>query len=110
VINVIADNALVTGLAAGQRPIGREIINQVCSDFRISQQLDAAAASSGDQTSTPPSRRVDEAPAAANDEFRSKRGVWAEPSSVNDDELSVDRRSVWTQPSIFARVSGRRFL
>jgi general secretion pathway protein A len=110
VINVIADNALVTGLAAGQRPIGREIINQVCSDFRIRQQLDWAAASSGDQASTPPSRRVDEAPAPAKVEFRSKRGLGSEPLSTDDELVSVDRRSVWTQPSIFARLSGRRFL
>ncbi len=34
-INVIADNALVNGFAAGQQPVGRDIIRDVCLDFDL---------------------------------------------------------------------------
>ncbi len=34
-INVISDNALVNGFAAGQRPVGRDIIRDVCLDFDL---------------------------------------------------------------------------
>ena len=34
-INVIADNALVGGFAAGQRPVTTQIVREVCSDFDI---------------------------------------------------------------------------
>jgi type II secretory pathway predicted ATPase ExeA len=36
-INVIADNALVSGFAAQQRPITTQIIREVCRDFDITQ-------------------------------------------------------------------------
>jgi general secretion pathway protein A len=34
-INVICDNALVNGFAAGQRPVGQDIIRDVCVDFDL---------------------------------------------------------------------------
>jgi general secretion pathway protein A len=34
-INVICDNALLNGFAAGQRPVGRDIIRDVCVDFDL---------------------------------------------------------------------------
>ena len=34
-INVIADNALLTGFAADQRPVGRDIVLDVCRDFDL---------------------------------------------------------------------------
>jgi general secretion pathway protein A len=34
-INVICDNALLTGMALGQRPVGREIVLEVCEDFDL---------------------------------------------------------------------------
>ncbi len=34
-INVICDNALVNGFAAGQRPVGRDVIRDVCLDFDL---------------------------------------------------------------------------
>jgi general secretion pathway protein A len=37
IINVIADNALVAGCAAEQRPVGAQIVGEVCRDFRIRQ-------------------------------------------------------------------------
>lgn len=41
-INVICDNALVNGFAAGQRPVGRDIIRDVCHDFDLPVLADAA--------------------------------------------------------------------
>jgi len=51
-ISVIADNALLTGFAMAHRPVGRQIVQQVCRDFDIASEallpvplaLDAAAA------------------------------------------------------------------
>jgi general secretion pathway protein A len=41
VINVIADNALMSGLALEQRPVNRQIVRDVCRDLHIGQQPDA---------------------------------------------------------------------
>lgn len=35
-ISVIADNALVGGFAAGQRPVGSELVREICRDFDFS--------------------------------------------------------------------------
>ena len=34
-INVIADNALLSGFALGQRPVGRQLVREVCLDFDL---------------------------------------------------------------------------
>jgi hypothetical protein len=34
-ISVIADNALLSGFATGQRPVGSTLVREVCRDFRI---------------------------------------------------------------------------
>ena len=34
-ISVICDNALVTGFAAGAKPVGRDIVSGVCADFNL---------------------------------------------------------------------------
>jgi general secretion pathway protein A len=39
-INVLADNALVSSFAAGQRPVTRQIVLEVCRDFDLSQVED----------------------------------------------------------------------
>jgi general secretion pathway protein A len=39
-INVISDNALLGGFAAGKRPVTREIVRQVCLDFDINAVVD----------------------------------------------------------------------
>ncbi len=36
-VNVLADNALLTGFAAGQRPVTRQIVLEVCRDFDLRQ-------------------------------------------------------------------------
>jgi general secretion pathway protein A len=43
-INVLADNALLTGLAAETRPVTSQIVQDVCRDFRISQPHRSAPA------------------------------------------------------------------
>jgi general secretion pathway protein A len=42
-INVICDNALLTGFAAEQRPVGRETVLDVCVDFDLTGQSAARA-------------------------------------------------------------------
>jgi general secretion pathway protein A len=38
-INVITDNALLSGFATGQKPITSALVREVCRDFRISAQV-----------------------------------------------------------------------
>ena len=38
---MIADNALLGGFAAGQRPVGSQIIRDVCRDFDIASAMSA---------------------------------------------------------------------
>jgi general secretion pathway protein A len=40
-ISVIADNALLGGFAAGQRPVGSQIVRDVCRDFDIASAMGA---------------------------------------------------------------------
>jgi general secretion pathway protein A len=42
-INVIADNALLGGFAAGVRPVGRDIVLDVCRDFDLSPAGESVA-------------------------------------------------------------------
>ena len=42
-ISVIADNALLTGFAMGRRPVGRSIVQEVCSDLDLQAPLQDAA-------------------------------------------------------------------
>ena len=38
-ISVIADNALLGGFAAGQRPVGSQLVREVCRDFDLNGEL-----------------------------------------------------------------------
>ena len=38
-INVICDNALFHGLALGRRPVGQDLVLEVCRDFRLGDRL-----------------------------------------------------------------------
>ena len=46
-ISVIADNALLTGFAAGQRPVGAEIVEEVCRDLNLAAGGEPAPESLG---------------------------------------------------------------
>jgi type II secretory pathway predicted ATPase ExeA len=43
-INVICDNALVSGMAAGEQPVGQETIREVCADFDLPVAVTASPA------------------------------------------------------------------
>jgi general secretion pathway protein A len=61
-INVIADNALLGGFAAGIRPVGSAIVQEVCRDFDL---LPAAASAGTGSAPTVHARPGDLRPAAA---------------------------------------------
>jgi general secretion pathway protein A len=46
-MNVIADNALVSGFALGMRPVGRQVVSEVCEDFDLKARSLARSASPG---------------------------------------------------------------
>jgi len=52
-INVIADNALLGGLAAQQRPVGSQLVRDVCRDFHIAAPA-APAKTAGRNAALPP--------------------------------------------------------
>jgi general secretion pathway protein A len=52
-INVICDNALLTGMALGLRPVGREVVLEVCEDFDLRRSGDPAFARRSDATTEP---------------------------------------------------------
>ena len=56
-ISVIADNALVGGLAAGQRPVGSELVREICRDFDLKGGVPMPA--------RPPSPKAGASPPAA---------------------------------------------
>jgi general secretion pathway protein A len=43
IINVVADNALLGGFAAGIRPVGRDVVLEVCRDFDLSVDVEPPA-------------------------------------------------------------------
>ncbi|HXT70292.1 MAG TPA: AAA family ATPase [Vicinamibacterales bacterium] len=53
-ISVIADNALLGGYAAGQRPVGMEIVAEICRDFDFGGQKPAARVLPGAQVAPRP--------------------------------------------------------
>lgn len=42
-INVLCDNALLSGMALGQRPVGQEVVLEVCRDFDLHGRVESAA-------------------------------------------------------------------
>ena len=46
-ISVIADNALLTGFAVGQRPVNSATVREVCRDFDLEQRSTTAEGSAG---------------------------------------------------------------
>jgi general secretion pathway protein A len=54
-INVLCDNALISGFALGRRPVGREVVAEVCRDFDL-PVADGAPAVQGIQEPRVPAR------------------------------------------------------
>jgi type II secretory pathway predicted ATPase ExeA len=46
-INVVCDNALISGLALGRQPVDQSIVAEVCRDFHLRQSAAATDAGSG---------------------------------------------------------------
>jgi general secretion pathway protein A len=92
IINVLADNALLTALAADTRPVTSQIVQDVCGDFRILQPH-----RSGPETTSGRS---------ANDAFSAER-LFASEKARGDAPAAHSR----TQPDrpMFASVSRRYF-
>ncbi len=53
-ISVIADNALLGGFAAGQRPVGSQLVREVCRDFDLSGEFAGPAVEPQMAPSLPP--------------------------------------------------------
>jgi type II secretory pathway predicted ATPase ExeA len=62
-ISVIADNALLGGFAAGQRPVGSQIVLEVCRDFDFGPGPTAPLAGPPPPTAPPPPIRAVDPPA-----------------------------------------------
>jgi general secretion pathway protein A len=62
-VNVICDNALITGFAVGKRPIDREVVLEVVQDFDLKMQAKALE----------PSRAVESGPTAGSQASRDDR-------------------------------------
>jgi general secretion pathway protein A len=63
-ISVIADNALVGGLAAGQRPVSSDLVREICQDFDLNGTLVSNAGHMAARTD--PARPVSAAGSASN--------------------------------------------
>lgn len=79
-INVIADNALLGGFAAGVRPVGSTVVSEVCRDFDLLPKGTAAESSS---PTTATARSVP-APATPAAEDRARVGVATGPEARSD--------------------------
>jgi hypothetical protein len=55
-INVICDNALLTGFALNQRPVTRQVVQEVCRDFDLAF---AGSPAPPDMSSLPPLATID---------------------------------------------------
>jgi len=65
-ISVIADNALLTGFAAGQRPVTSELVREVCADFKIDMGADHSTHVPNGHKAVPALTPAKEQPAGEN--------------------------------------------
>jgi general secretion pathway protein A len=65
-ISVIADNALLTGFAAGQRPVTSELVREVCADFKIEIGADHSSHPTNGHKPVPDRKPTTEQPAGEN--------------------------------------------
>jgi general secretion pathway protein A len=84
-INVIADNALVSGFAAQQRPITTQLVREVCRDFDIAaphqnQVQDRVPRPSGPLLTTSDERALDSAVRPTSSAKGEKVSAWAVPA------------------------------
>jgi general secretion pathway protein A len=84
-ISVIADNALLGGFAAGQKPVGSAVVWDVCADFDIGPKGDLSGSSrttrtNGERGAGQPERR--EAPAPERSAYAESRLLPARPQGA----------------------------
>jgi len=75
-ISVIADNSLLGGFAAGQRPVGAELVGEICRDFDLAPQSNIAPAAQSrliDVPAPPVARVAPEDESGIFGSFSSKR-------------------------------------
>jgi general secretion pathway protein A len=84
-ISVLCDNALVTGLALNTRPVGRDIVLEVCRDFDVESSTAQAAAPS----TAPPAA---ETPAPPAPEPPAELSVEAPPVAEDSPVVAKRRR------------------
>jgi general secretion pathway protein A len=99
IINVLADNALLTGFALGLRPVGSQIVNDVCRDFDI-------GSTGGSETATP---AEDGATGPRDDDggLLSRRSPGEEPAAVAVSQ--VVNGDIETEPVAAVEPKRRRF-
>ena len=109
IINVLADNALLTGLATGTRPVNRQIVDSVCRDFRFSRQQDVTPGSAAEATDRSAAVRTLRALTLEIGNASTRRD--ASPPPENEAPFDTDRVATGKQPepSIFASTSRRHF-
>jgi general secretion pathway protein A len=96
-INVIADNALLTGLAAEQRPVNSQIVQDVCRDFHIKQQAHVTRPAVADGLSPP---------AASNGSSCDSRVTGLEAAAFVDASKTTGSAP---ERAVFARASRQYF-
>ena len=113
-ISVVCDNALVSGFALDQRPVGPSVIADVCRDFDLPEPNRAAA---GDGGSSGVARATTEAPAVAAAASLIRLPVATVPVlkttlglRVSDARLPAgppEREPRWGFRSLFVRTASR---
>jgi general secretion pathway protein A len=96
-INVLADNALLSAFAAGERPVRRDTVLEVCSDFRLGNQAGQAA-----PESTPPPL-VEPAAAPGSTLVLDTAEVAAATDATSAVEASADSAPTRSRFSLFGR-------
>ena len=99
-INVIADNALLGGFAAGKRPVTRDLVRQVCLDFDINAIVDPSERQAGfSRGLRPPHARVPSAASPAD-------VVMAQPAATDQRSATCAERPApafsvpWRRPPV----------
>jgi general secretion pathway protein A len=71
--SVICDNALITGFALGQRPVGRDVVLEVCRDFDLQAADAPKAGHDGERGSSSPGEPTWEPEAASPPKLEEKK-------------------------------------
>jgi general secretion pathway protein A len=106
-INVIADNALLGGFAAGVRPVGTDIVHEVCRDFDLvrSGRVDFPKPASTQMTGPVAVRRPVAVPLPMQPPANPSATI---PSSESDEPRQADEGDGGRDVGMFGTLSTRR--